>query len=607
MAYVAVAFVGLQAMDLLIPSTTLPAWADEFMLALLVVGFPVALVVAWAFEMTPDGVRRTPRPEGEGVPPAQRTESGEAPAPDFVAAPGSAGPADGLSRMALKALMGVGLLAGGVVGVWYLTGAGGGQSGGVDADRSVAVLPFETLGRERASAFTDGIQTGVLTRLSKVAALEVTSRTSVMRFRRPEEPLPRIAGELGVRWIVRGEVQETTDQVQVSARLVNAADDRQVWAESYRRRLTAENVFAIQEEIAMRIAEALETRLTPAEARRVAERPTADLDAYRLYVAGRSQLDRRTEAGVREAVALFGRAIERDSSYALAWSGLSDALSILHYYHYAPADSVSDASLAAARRAVELNPTSGEAHASLGITYSLRGEGPEALEELRRAVELTPSYAEAYAWLGWLQLRLGNPEQALDPARRSVELGPLAPAYHVFLAHVQLANGQLTDALREARRAREIQPEYGLTHFMEGLVLHHLGRHAEASRSLERSRSLVPERGTPSHAEIDAALAATRSAAGDTTEARALLSRVDASTDPFSRGLIHAAVGEIDLAFAAFRDVERWERFSPEHARYSFPGILGPLREDPRYGELLSRVNRAMGLEADGSLPGEDR
>ena len=154
-------------------------------------------------------------------------------------------------------------------------------------DRSIAVLPFETLGQEEATVFTQGIHGDILARLSSIADLRVTSRTSVMQFRGSDMPLPEIARELGVTWVVGGEVQEVGDQVQVNARLMDARQDRQVWAESYRRRLTAESLFQIQSELTEKIAEQLQAQLTPEELRVIERVPTENLEAYRIFSRGR--------------------------------------------------------------------------------------------------------------------------------------------------------------------------------------------------------------------------------------------------------------------------------------------------------------------------------
>ncbi|MEF8794854.1 MAG: protein kinase [Salinivenus sp.] len=469
-------------------------------------------------------------------------------------------------------------------------------------DRSIAVLPFETLGTQETTAFTHGIHGDLLTRLSNVGGLQVISRTSVRTYRDTDKPLRRIARELGVKWMVEGEVQEVEEQVQVNARVVNARTDRQVWARDYRRDLTAENIFDIQGDLTEEIARSLKAELTPEEKRQVEHRPTENLAAYRLCAQGRQHLDQRTEDGIRRAFDCFQRAIEQDSEYALAWAGLTDALSLFAFYGFTPPEDASNP-MDTARRAVDLDPKLGEARTSLGIQHAIRHEGPAALRELTRAVELAPSYAEAHIWLTWVSVCLGRPEMGLPPAKRAIELNPLAPAIRVYLAENYLANNNPDDALREARRAREIQPEYGLTHFMEGLVLHHQGRSVAAASSLQRAQSLVSPRGSPEYAEIQAALAVTHAAAGDAPQAREHLREIDEATAPFSAGLAQAALGNVDAAVAALERVDNWGSLETEHLRYFFPDVLGPLREDPCYKELLRSVNRSWGLNPDGTLP----
>jgi TolB-like protein/Tfp pilus assembly protein PilF len=579
--YLAVAFVGLQAVNLLVPATTLPAWADELLLALLIAGFPVALVVAWAFELTPDGVLPTaPPPEGEGT-----------------------RHADGQGGLMLRVLLVSGLVAGAVGGGWYLVGAQDGDGSAAVTDRSVAVLPFETLGEEQASAFTDGVHSDILTRLSGVSDLTVTSRTSVMQYRRPAASMPVIAGELGVAWILRGEVQEAGGEVRVNARLVDARNDRQVWAEAYRRRLTAENLFAIQEEVTKQIVGELEARLTSVERRRLEARPTNVLNAYRRYAHARAQLARQTEAGMREAADGFRRAVERDSTYALAWAGLADALLYLQQYGHLPADSVVPEARRASRRALELDPTSAEAHVSSAMLHASAGDGPVVLRELERAVELRPSFAQAQSLLGWYYAVLGRPGDGLESARRAAELDPLAPQAWANVALGQLCLGRPDRALAPARRAQELEGDFAAAPFYEALALYHLGRHGEAA-ALLRGLDLAWSPSAP-----DAALALTRVATGDSAGSRELLSGLQDRTGPealFHRGLVHAALGQPERAIDAFGRIEGWGR-SPLLSwpaitlRYLYPEVLGPLRDHPDYVRLLTEVDRGWGLRSDAS------
>jgi len=566
--YVVVAFVGLEAVDLLMPATTLPAWADELFLAIAIMGFPVAIVAAWALELTPEGVRRTPSTEPEG----EREKA-----------------TDGRSALPTKMLVILGLLVAAVAVGWYLVDRGGGEAG--VTYRSIAVLPFETLGKQEATAFTDGVHGDLLTRLSHISDLSVTSRTSVMRYRTPDKPLPAIAAELGVAWVLHGEVQETDGQVQVNARLVNARTDRQVWAESYLRELTAENLFRIQADITRQIARALETQLSPQEARQVERAPTENLDAYRLYALGREQLDPRTEDGIRRALDYFQRTITADSTYALAWVGLSDALLLLHAYGYAAGDDVLPRAEGAVRHALELNPESAEAHASLGLLHSERHEGPAAIREMTRAIELRPGYAEAHNWLSWVHQLSGNRREGLESARRAVTLDPLSSEAVSNLSLSYLTNGDFENALAEAHRVHEIQTSWGTGRFYEGLSLYHLGR-AEEAKSVLRNLE-VPWAGSGALAT----LALAHLASGDTAEARELLAQIVESGDPFAAGLIHAALGENEAAFEAFQRVGRWSDWPTLSVRHLYKDVWDRLGDDPRYEEIVREVERSRGLE----------
>jgi TolB-like protein/Flp pilus assembly protein TadD len=494
----------------------------------------------------------------------------------------------------MKAIVGLVIGAAFAATAWYFTPS---QRESETTDRSIAVLPFETLGPEETAVFTEGIHGDMLTKLSKVADLRVTSRTSVMQFRGSERALPKIATELGVTWILQGEIQQLGDQVQVNARLVNAGQDRQVWAESYRRELTTENLFEIQGELTREIVDQLAGQLSPAEERAVGQAPTGDLDAYRFYVQGRVLVEQRTEAELGRAVEYFQQAIDRDSGYALAWAGLADALALQGFYDYTPLEGVLAEALVAAERARDLDSDLAEAHASLGIVQSLRRQGPTAVRELRRSVEQNPSYAEGYAWLGWVEDLLGRPLNALEAARRAVELNPLAPAYRAYLAEAYLANADYERALGEAQRARQLRSDYALAHYMEGLALFHLRRLEEAEVALNESLSLALVGGTPSHTEIRGALALTYATTGDAAAARGQLAQIDTKVDPFAAGLAHAALGEVDKALILFSSISEWGFASSSQIRYFFPEILGSLRQHPRFEEILRQVDRSWGKE----------
>ena len=475
------------------------------------------------------------------------------------------------------------------------TAAGGAPVGGAGDSlpvRSIAVLPFESLGpSEEGAAFAAGLHEDLLTELSRIAGLTVISRTSVQRYRGTHRPVPEIARELGVGTIVEGAVRSVGDRVRLNVQLIDARTDAHRWVERFDRPLTTANLFDIQAELAVRIAETLRAELTPAERDRVGQAPPHDLEAFRLYAQGRGLLDQRTQSSVVRSIDYFRGAIDREPGYALAWAGLADAVSVLEFYDYDVPPGAPEP-LETARRAVELGPELGQARASLGIIHSIRQQGPAALRELNRAIELAPSYAEAHAWLAWLHLLRGTPEEAVEPARRAVQLDPLAPAYRAYLGEVLLAKGEPERALEATMRAREIQPEYGLPHYVEGLVLHHLGRLDEARAALERAHRRVPPTGTPCHPEVIAALAVVEIAAGHGDAAERLVARLEEYDHPFSVGLGYAALGQTERAFRWFARVDDWSSFSTEIFRYFFTAVLGPLREDPRFLRILRELDR---------------
>lgn len=563
--YLVAAAGTLELVDVIVPSTRLPGWADELLLALAILGFPLAVVLAWAFEVTPEGVRRATEAESAPAEPplpatTARQETGR------PGGPGLAGP-----------------------------------EAGPELDvRAVAILPFDNLsGTEEAAPLVAGLHDDLLTALSKVAGLTVISRTSVRGYRDTEKPVRQIARELHVGTLVEGGVQSAGGRMRLNVQLIDARRDVHRWAETYDEELSTRNIFEIQTDLTKRIVESLEAELTASERERVEGPATGDLEAYRLYARGRTWLDQRTEDGLREAVDRFERAIERDAAYALAWAGLAEALLLFRWYDYEIPTGAPDPATAAGK-ALELDPELGEAHTSLGILHASEQDGPAARRELERALDLGPGDSEALIWLSWLHLVLGRPAEALPPAERALRLDPLSPVVRVFAAEALLVAGEQERALGEARRAREIQPDWGLPHFMEGLALHHLGRFSEAVTVLRATLALVPPVGQPSHSQLWAALALALAASGDASGARQRLARIEELSgdraDAVAAGLARAALGEVDEAFEAFARVERWGPLETEIFRYLFPDALGPLRDDPRRSTVLREVERSWGL-----------
>ncbi|GMQ81048.1 MAG: hypothetical protein BMS9Abin05_0478 [Rhodothermia bacterium] len=460
---------------------------------------------------------------------------------------------------------------------------------------AIAVLPFETLGRLESSPFTEGIHGDVLTRLSNISDLRVISRTSVRQYRNTEKTIPEIGRELGVKWLLEGDVQEAGGQVRVNARLVETQEDRQVWAKDYQEELTAENVFLIQGEITKKIVRALEIQLTPEEQQRIEQVPTENLVAYRLYVQGRVFLNERTEQGMRRAADYFQRAIEEDSSYARAWVGRADALTLLHDYGYETTEDVLSLSEEAIQQALTVDPTLAEAYASLGLLHSTRHDGPKSIRELKRAVKLQPSYADAHNWLGWVHMVLGHPKEAVESARRAVELDPLSPETISNVALSNLISGKTEDALIAARRDYELQSPWTTGRFNEGLALYDLGRFSEAITVFKDLEVEWAGSGPQT------ALALAYVASGSLAEARSFLNDFEGTGDLFAAGMIYAAMGENDAAFDAIQKTREWNAWRCLAIRFLFRDVWGPLTSDPRYIALIREADRAWQVETSGN------
>lgn len=457
----------------------------------------------------------------------------------------------------------------------------------------IAVLPFETLGDKQNTTFTKGIHGGLLTRLSNISGLKVTSRTSTLQYAENVKPIPQIAEELNVDWIVRGEVQENSDRVQVDARLVFAPEDRQVWANNYQRVLTANNLFEIQGDLALEITGELETRLSVDERNRVERKPTENLNALRLFIEGIGLLEQRTPEAVLASVDYFMKAIEEDPGYAPAWAVLGEALIYIDFYKYDTMDNYSITPREATDKALSLNPDLAEAHASQGLLFYTQKRGTRAIAELERAIELQPSLETAQNWLGFLYLLVGQPEEAHEHARRAIELNPLAPASHLYPSLSYLALGDAEEALREVRRAKEIQPEWGEIYAFEGVMLYHNQRYDEALEILAIADSLIGrEAQSVWLPDVASLIALTKMAIGEKSEGYPYTGEGATEINPFWPGIQEAAMNNREAALTRFDEIEQFSMWPNLSLRYFFSDVLGPLRSDARYEELLERMNR---------------
>lgn len=565
--YAAVAWVVVEVADVTFPRLQLPDWAPTLVIALALLGFPIALVLAWAFELTPEGVRRTPpaEPEGGAEPRHQQRRT--------------------------QTVLGVSVLIVAVaVGAYFVLRPGGASREGDRAIHSIAVLPFADMSETGDQAyFSDGIAEEVLDALAKLEGLRVVARTSSFQFRGAGVDVRAVGDSLGVEAVLEGSVRKSGDRLRITAQLVNAGDGYHIWSESYDRRLT--DVFAVQEEIAGAIVSALEVRLGDRGAGRLVRRHTEDSEAYDLYLRGRYAWNQRGTEGLERAAAYFRQAIARDSGYAAAWAGLADAIVLLPIFADTPTARTSAEAEAAAERALALDSTLAEAHASLGQVLVFQGDREGAEREYRRAIELNPSYATARHWYA-LRLRgSGRNEEALDQINRARELDPFSPVIRVVSGLIHLDVHDYDRAIEDFRYgALEIGPPELRWMGTAGIGVAYaaLGRYAEAVEEVERGLELNPD-----HADLLALLGYIHARAGDASKARELLEdSKERGASPIDIGLIYVALGEPDSAFAWLgRQRGSFRGAIFVNPRYDFR--YEPLRSDPRFEQLLE----ARGVE----------
>lgn len=448
--YGAASFAVIEAADVIFPRMALPDWTVTFVVWLLLLGFPVAIAIAWAFERTPQGVRRTDEAETMEIEAIVSQSAGRR------------------WSAALLALAGTALLLAGGVG-WF-TGRraapaeadGGSGIDSTEVRRTIAVLPFANLsGDAEAQPFTDGLHDDLLTQLSKIGSLKVISRTSVLEYRDTEKKVREIARELGVESVLEGGVQRAGDQFRLNVQLIDAGTDEHLWAERYGGEFTVANIFDVQAEIAGQITAALEAQLSPEERAGIARRPTEDVEAYEAYLRGVDHWKTGyTESNIRSAEGMASLAIERDSSFAEAWALKSLTSGELYWFYYDRSDSIQEATHRYALRALELQPDLPLGlHALAAYHYRMHLDYDRAMESVDRFLELQPPTSEIEGLAGAILRRKGDTEAALGRFKRGVELDPRSGAETKEVGITAYVLRRHDEAETWMRRALALQPD----------------------------------------------------------------------------------------------------------------------------------------------------
>jgi len=569
-AYAVVGWLLVQVATQVFPFFEIPNWAVRLVVLAIIIGFPIALIIAWAFELTPEGIKQT-----ENVEPAN-TRSGQ-----VLAAGLASKNRTWIYITVIGAALSVALF---FIGRHSAPNSGVSRTG--VPEKSIAVLPFENQNRDPDIDYLcDGIPESIINSLSELPKLKVMSRNSVFHYKGKGTDAPTVGKELKVQTLLTGRVRQRGDGLTIGVELINAQDNSQMWGQQYNRKLS--DLFALQEEIAKEVSQKLRLKLTGAEQEQLAKRPTENLKAFQYYMQGRAAAQRRTNADLLASVRFYEKALEEDSKYALAYAGLADAYANLGYYgSISPVEGRRKAE-EAARQSLAIDENLAEAHAALGLVYI--GFAPSNFslgdKELRRAIELSPHLAVARYNLGISLIRQGRLDEAIAELRIARELDPLSSviARAVVIPHyfkrdykrafellrqanelgpalsatweigLFIRNGLLGEAFAEIEKAKEARKNDPLFIYSTGMAYAASGKQTEALQSIK---------------ELEAMSGASLSTAHWIAKINATLNDKEMAFSWLERGLATGALGVF------YKDEPVWD----------------PIRDDPRFAALVGKM-----------------
>ena len=562
--YGAAAYAGLEIADLVVSALRAPEWVLSLLVITAFVGFPITLVLSWLFDVTPQGIRRT------------RSDAAGAPTTWF-------------STGSIVVLGGI-VMA--VAAGWWLTNVTGAVAPeGAESEpiRSIAVLPFENVGeRAEDDYFADGLGDELRAILSRIGGLDVAARTSSLQMREQADDLQRIADELGVGAVLRGTVLKEDNEILVTAGLVSVdAGGLQIWNAEYHR--LVDDIFEVQTEIAHSIVDALDMRLPQSQTVPMDEVITTNAMAYDKYLWGRFNANRRTPAGVGDAIDNFTMSIGFDSTYAPAWTGLAESYA-QELELSPPADPPATivAGLEAAQRGLDLDSTSVAARTALALFRYQSFDWTEAETELRRALAADPSSSLALIRYAEVLTATGQTEQAVAQIRTAARVDGLSPSVRRTAARVLASSGRIDEAIQEAQQALQLDLDHTGTWADVGFMFLAAGRFQDARNAFQRLAELTS--GDPG--AVDQFVSAAEGYA-TTGERRRLPDGLSALFEgrPGSAALYHASVGDVEEALVSLKEAVE-QRAYDLSTLIALP-TLDPVRDDPGFRSLVMEMGIA--------------
>lgn len=455
----------------------------------------------------------------------------------------------------------------------------------------VAVLPLVNMISDPTDEyFSDGMTEELISTLANLSGLQVISRTSIMQYKNTQKKAAEIGRELMAGTIIEGSVRKAGRRVRISVQLIDAQEDKHLWAQSYDRQL--EDVFAVQGDIARNVAEALKIKLLPRESVRIEKKATHSMEAYSLYLKGRYHWNKRTGEGVEKAIEDFQSAINLDPNYALAYAGLADCYNIQANYQYTSLEEAYSKARKAAVRAIELDNGVAEAHASLALSLMHDWKWTAAMTEFKSAIELSPNYASAHQWYALLLRILSRQDEALTEVRKAQAIDPISPVITSNVGDVLYVLGQYDSAMEQYKKALEIEPNFIPAHVgMLGIFVD-MSKFGEALKECQKIDTL-----THSDLRSQGNFAYLHARAGRKEEAIRFLEiniKAIETNRLYSTGvaILYSALGDKDNALAwLMRGFEWHDSALPFINEISASDPLSPVRSDPRFIMLLRKMN----------------
>jgi serine/threonine protein kinase/tetratricopeptide (TPR) repeat protein len=453
--------------------------------------------------------------------------------------------------------------------------------------KSIALLPFENRSTDKTDAYlADAIQEEILSRLSRIADLKVISRTSTEHYGSNPKNLPKIAGQLGVAYVLEGSLQKSGDQVRVHVQLTKAESGSHLWAETYDRKLS--DIFAVETEVATKIADTLQAKLTGREQTAIAARTTENTEAYQLYLRGRHLFGQRTDSALLKAIDYFNQALSLDSNYARAYAGIADCYITLPFFSKVNPDECRQNAKLAASKALEIDNDVAEAHVSLGVLLMSEGKITEAKNEFQRAMRLDPNYANAPHWYAnSVLVPLGQFDEAITQFNRALELDPLSAAINVNRGNAYAMARRYPEAIAQLRKTIELDPGFSYGHGILGYAFDVSGQYDQAIRECEKAYELSHD------FHVLAVLGHAYALKGDREKALQLLKQLQdleqqGSVWHYGFAMVYVALGDKNEALNRLEQSYRTEAGANLYIKVD--PTLDPLHSDPRFEKLADQI-----------------